>query len=98
MNQCVFLLARANNSISRFSSLTLYYPVIFMKIWETARRAGLITANLMWLGPWTTRTGIKSTYFVPWRDKVPMQEKHDQIMTWVDMPIETRPQLILGEL
>ncbi|KAF8300137.1 Phosphodiest-domain-containing protein [Clavulina sp. PMI_390] len=65
-------------------------------IWETAWKAGLTTANLMWLGPWTTSSGVQSTYFVPWKNKVPLQEKHDQIMKWIDLPFETRPQLILA--
>ncbi|EPQ54545.1 Phosphodiest-domain-containing protein [Gloeophyllum trabeum ATCC 11539] len=65
-------------------------------MWETAGKAGLITANLMWPGPPQTRTGWSPTYFIPWRDKVPLKEKHDQIMAWLDMPIDTRPQLIMA--
>ncbi|KAJ3553887.1 hypothetical protein NM688_g3383 [Phlebia brevispora] len=65
-------------------------------MWETAEKAGIITANLMWPGPWETRTGISPTYFVPWKDKVPLKEKHDQIMTWIDLPLEKRPQFILA--
>ena len=30
------------------------------------------------------------------QNHVPMKEKHDQIMEWLDMPFEERPQLILG--
>ncbi|EMD40100.1 hypothetical protein CERSUDRAFT_122188 [Gelatoporia subvermispora B] len=65
-------------------------------MWETADRAGLITANLMWPGPPTTSTGASPTYFVPWRDKVPLQEKLDQIMAWIDLPLSERPQLIMA--
>ncbi|KDQ62542.1 hypothetical protein JAAARDRAFT_122323 [Jaapia argillacea MUCL 33604] len=65
-------------------------------MWETADRADMITANLMWPGPPTTRTGASPTYFIPWRDKVPLQEKHDQIMNWIDLPLEERPQLIVA--
>ncbi|KAG5219761.1 type phosphodiesterase/nucleotide pyrophosphatase [Salix suchowensis] len=83
-------------------------------MWETARRAGLITANLMWLGPTKTSSGVESTYFVPWKvstsfhqyamvwsitspqDNVPLKEKLDQIISWVDLPLHKRPQLILG--
>ncbi|KAI0916843.1 hypothetical protein AcW2_007127 [Taiwanofungus camphoratus] len=67
-----------------------------MQMWETAQRAGIITANLMWPGPPTTMSGMSPTYFVPWRDRVPLKEKLDQIMTWIDMPIERRPQLIMA--
>ncbi|KAG6827336.1 hypothetical protein H0H92_012185 [Tricholoma furcatifolium] len=65
-------------------------------MWETAEKAGVITANLMWPGPPTTRTGASSTYFVPWKDHVPLSDKLDQILTWVDLPVEERPQLIMA--
>ncbi|KAF8588935.1 Phosphodiest-domain-containing protein [Ramaria rubella] len=65
-------------------------------IWETASKAGLITANLMWPGPPETSTGASPTYFVPWRDKVPLKEKLAQLMHWIDLPLEERPQLLLA--
>jgi hypothetical protein len=92
-------------------------------MWETAERAGLITANLMWCvlylnsslalklqelipvlltvnrpGPPTTLSGVSPTYFVPWRDRVPLQEKLDQILEWIDIEdVDERPELILSE-
>ena len=42
-------------------------------------------------------SGAAPTYFVPWRDKVPLKEKLDQLMEWIDLPLELRPQLIMGE-
>lgn len=49
-------------------------------------------------GPATTRSGNSPTYFVPWRDKVPLQEKLDQILEWVDIgDVEKRPELILSK-
>ncbi|KAI0771197.1 Phosphodiest-domain-containing protein [Trametes elegans] len=65
-------------------------------MWETAEKAGIITANLMWPGPPKMSTGVSPTYFVPWRDKVPLQEKLDQILAWIDLPIEERPQFIMA--
>ncbi|EIW74717.1 Phosphodiest-domain-containing protein [Coniophora puteana RWD-64-598 SS2] len=65
-------------------------------MWETAEKAGITTANLMWPGPPVTSDGGSSTYFIPWRDHVPLREKLDQILTWVDLPVETRPQLVLA--
>ncbi|KAH7927802.1 Phosphodiest-domain-containing protein [Leucogyrophana mollusca] len=65
-------------------------------MWETAERAGIKTANLMWPGPPHTTSGASSTYFVPWRDHVPLSEKHDQLLAWIDMPFEERPQLLLA--
>ncbi|TFK87336.1 Phosphodiest-domain-containing protein [Polyporus arcularius HHB13444] len=65
-------------------------------MWETAEKNGVRTANLMWPGPPKTSTGASSTYFVPWKDKVPLQEKFDQILAWIDMPLEKRPQFIMA--
>ncbi|CAA7262984.1 unnamed protein product [Cyclocybe aegerita] len=65
-------------------------------MWETAEKAGLLTANLMWPGPPKTLTGASPAYFVPWKDKVPLREKLDQILYWIDLPLETRPQLIMA--
>lgn len=65
-------------------------------IWETAHRAGLSTANLMWPGPPKTTTGVSSTFFVPWKDKVPLNDKLEQILSWIDLPLDERPQLILA--
>ncbi|PCH39896.1 Phosphodiest-domain-containing protein [Wolfiporia cocos MD-104 SS10] len=65
-------------------------------MWETAQKAGIITANLMWPGPPKTMSGVSPTYFIPWRDRVPLKEKLDQIMSWIDLPLEERPQLIMA--
>ncbi|KAG8907981.1 hypothetical protein FRB99_001147 [Tulasnella sp. 403] len=63
-------------------------------VWETAEKAGLRTANLMWPGPPVTSDGHSPTYYVPFENHVPMQWKHDQIFQWLDLPLEKRPQLI----
>lgn len=65
-------------------------------MWETAQKAGIITANLMWPGPPVTTSGVSPTYFIPWRDRVPLKEKLDQITAWIDLPLEERPQLIMA--
>ncbi|KAG9315860.1 Phosphodiest-domain-containing protein [Chiua virens] len=65
-------------------------------IWETAGRAGVVTANQMWPGPPITLSGESPTYYVPFRDKTALQIKLDQILQWVDIDdIEKRPELIL---
>ncbi|KAI0076312.1 Phosphodiest-domain-containing protein [Panus rudis PR-1116 ss-1] len=47
-------------------------------------------------GPPVTSSGASPSYFIPWRDKVPLKEKHDQIMRWIDLPLQDRPQLIMA--
>lgn len=65
-------------------------------MWETAGKAGLITANLMWPGPAVTSHGGAPSFRVPWRNHTPMTEKHKQIMEWIDFPDDRRPQLIMA--
>ena len=38
---------------------------------------------------------VSVTDAVP-QDKVPLQKKLDQILEWIDLPLEERPQLIMG--
>ncbi|KAF7768080.1 hypothetical protein Agabi119p4_7323 [Agaricus bisporus var. burnettii] len=63
-------------------------------MWETAKKAGLLTANLMWPGPLETASGASPTYMIPWRQPVSLDAKLDQIFQWIDLPLEERPQLI----
>uniref|UniRef100_A0A8H7XQR2 Phosphodiest-domain-containing protein n=1 Tax=Psilocybe cubensis TaxID=181762 RepID=A0A8H7XQR2_PSICU len=65
-------------------------------MWETAEKAGVTAANLMWPGPPKTTSGSSATYFVPWKDKVPLEDKLKQILNWIDLPLDKRPQLILA--
>ncbi|KAF5360944.1 hypothetical protein D9756_004874 [Leucocoprinus leucothites] len=65
-------------------------------MWETAMKAGLLTANLMWPGPLRTSTGASPTYMVPWVNHTPLDEKLDQLVRWIDLPLEERPQLLLA--
>ncbi|KAH7906182.1 Phosphodiest-domain-containing protein [Hygrophoropsis aurantiaca] len=65
-------------------------------MWETAERAGVKTANLMWPGPPHTQSGASSTYHVSWKDRVPLSNKLDQLLAWIDLPFEERPQLLLA--
>ncbi|KAB5591542.1 Type I phosphodiesterase/nucleotide pyrophosphatase [Ceratobasidium theobromae] len=63
-------------------------------MWETAVKAGMKTANLMWPGPPVTRNGIKPTYFTPFRVNMTLFAKADQVLEWIDMRFEDRPQLV----
>jgi len=50
----------------------------------------------MWPGPPETTTGVSSTYFVPWKNKVSLDDKLEKILQWIDLPLDRRPQLILA--
>lgn len=63
-------------------------------MWETASKAGLNTAVMMWPGPPTTSTGVSPTYFIPFDDDTKMFQKVRQIVEWLELPLEERPSLI----
>ncbi|KAG8832826.1 hypothetical protein FRC17_000580 [Serendipita sp. 399] len=66
-------------------------------MWETASKAGLKTAVMMWPGPPTTSRGVSPTYFVPFDDDAKMFQKVTQIIEWLELPQEQRPRLITGD-
>ena len=41
-------------------------------------------------------TPYRFTPDAPLQDKVSLQDKLDQILAWIDMPLEKRPQFIMG--
>lgn len=41
-------------------------------------------------------SGVYQQFLSSTQDRVPLDEKLDQILTWIDLPLERRPQLLLG--
>lgn len=48
----------------------------------------------MWPGCSTSFNGIRPTYEVPFDDYTTSDEKMDQVLQWLDLPMEDRPQII----
>ncbi|KAF7364928.1 Phosphodiest-domain-containing protein [Mycena venus] len=69
-------------------------------MWETAGKAGIITANLMCATGQVLRkqlpAHLQPTSFRGRQDKVPLKEKLDQLLSWIDLPFEERPQLLMA--
>lgn len=66
-------------------------------IWEHLERMGIKTANLMWPGPPVTQRQVSSTHFQRYEKGWTLEDRHDRIMSWLDMRTEQRPQFISGE-
>lgn len=66
-------------------------------IWVTAERQGKRAAVYYWLGsdgPWQ---GVAATYYkTPFKATLSEQEKLNQIIQWMDLPLHQRPQLIMS--
>jgi predicted AlkP superfamily pyrophosphatase or phosphodiesterase len=64
-------------------------------IWVTAERAGIKTAAYFWTGSEAEIGGVRPTYWYPFNASVPDSVKLAQIMTWLRMPADKRPHLIM---
>ena len=78
---------------------TRYDPYFYLgePIWITAQKQGLRTANLYWVGSDVAIKNAYPTHYKKWDDKprLTFEERIDQAISWLSLPKETRPQLIM---
>ena len=60
-------------------------------IWITAEKAGLVTATMFWPGSETAIGGVRPTYWRPFDQTVSGEDRVQQILDWLDMPGDRRP-------
>jgi len=66
-------------------------------IWVTAERQGVRAAVFFWVGSETDWRGVGATYRkAPFDSHVSEQTKVEQILAWLDLPLEQRPRLVLS--
>lgn len=63
-------------------------------IWETAERQGLMAATTGWIGSDAKVGEHSQTYARPYSDTVPLEVRVDEVLAYLDLPIERRPSLI----
>ncbi|KAI9247514.1 alkaline-phosphatase-like protein [Phascolomyces articulosus] len=64
-------------------------------IWNTAVRQGLRSGAIMWPGCSTIfENNLQPSLMIPFDDVMTIDEKVDQGLDWLDLPIEERPQFI----
>ncbi|KAI9490532.1 alkaline-phosphatase-like protein [Zychaea mexicana] len=64
-------------------------------IWVTAVRQGLRSGVIMWPGCSTIfQDNLQPSLQIPFNDDMAFDEKVDRALTWLDLPIEERPQSI----
>lgn len=63
-------------------------------IWVTAEKQGIIAATYFWPGSEATIKGYAPTYTKVYDGRIPDPSRVDQVLAWLDLPIEKRPQLI----
>lgn len=63
-------------------------------IWNTVEKAGRIAATYFWPGSEAQIDGIRPTYWKPYAGGTPHDERVDQVLAWLDLPREQRPDFI----
>ncbi|KAJ2633532.1 hypothetical protein H4R22_000360 [Coemansia sp. RSA 1290] len=63
-------------------------------IWVTAEKHNQTTAIDMWIGSTAEIHGIKPTYMIPFADNVHPTEKIQQLLEWLDLPLDRRPSFL----
>ena len=63
-------------------------------IWVTAEKNGIITATYFWVGSEAPIKGYRPTYYKNYRKGVDPRKKVDQVMNWLQLPVDERPHLV----
>lgn len=66
-------------------------------IWSSAERQGIRTASFFWVGSESPWRGTAATYRMsPFDSGIDEAQKVDQILAWIDLPVDERPGLVLS--
>jgi predicted AlkP superfamily pyrophosphatase or phosphodiesterase len=63
-------------------------------IWITAQKQGLISATCFWPGTDVIIAGHRPTYWLPFDATMPDEKRIAQIIAWLSLPEEKRPQFL----
>ncbi|HEX8638991.1 MAG TPA: ectonucleotide pyrophosphatase/phosphodiesterase, partial [Pyrinomonadaceae bacterium] len=63
-------------------------------VWVTAEKQGLIAASYFFVGSETMIKGETPTFWRTYNGKVPPEMRVDKVLSWLDLPVEKRPQII----
>ena len=63
-------------------------------LWVTAENQGVKSATYYWVGSEAPVKGVSPSYWYTFDDTVPGNDRVDQLLTWLDMPVGDRPGFI----
>ena len=63
-------------------------------IWVTAEKQGLTSHALFWPGSEAAIDGVRPTEWFTYDNSIPGDERVDQILAWLDLPAEARPDFM----
>jgi predicted AlkP superfamily pyrophosphatase or phosphodiesterase len=61
-------------------------------IWVTADKQGLRTGTMFWPGSEAEIHGHRPDYYIPFDGKLTADQRADQVLAWLDLPADQRPQ------
>ncbi len=64
-------------------------------IWVTAKKQGMKTATLYWVGSEAAIEGIRPDIWYPYNHTLPFTSRIDSLVRWLSLPDSIRPHLIL---
>jgi predicted AlkP superfamily pyrophosphatase or phosphodiesterase len=63
-------------------------------LWVTAEKAGIRTATMFWPGSEAPIHGVRPGLFLHFNQAVLAPARTDQVLAWMDLPAEKRPQFV----
>lgn len=63
-------------------------------LWVTAEKAGVRTATMFWPGSEAPIHGVRPGLFLHFDQAVPAPARADQVLAWLDLPAQARPQFV----
>jgi len=63
-------------------------------IWVTAEKQKVKTATMFWVGSSAEIAGYRPTYWLPYDQSLTKEKRVEQVLKWLDLPQDQRPQLI----
>ena len=63
-------------------------------LWSLAEKQGMRAACFFWPGSEAEVAGERPSYYLKYDDKVPDEERVDQVVDWLKLPAEKRPHFI----
>ena len=63
-------------------------------IWNTAEKQGRIAAAMFWPGSETEINGRQATYWTPFDDQMPHEDRVGRVLSWLKLPEGKRPDFL----
>lgn len=64
-------------------------------IWVTAENQGVKSASFFWVGSEAPIKGVSPSYWKKYNESIPYEQRVDQVIGWLELPVEKRPGLVM---